>query len=410
MAGTSNILAIRVSLSCSRSAGAGEQRVPGTVRPGSPHTGLFGGFPCSGAPTLKLLMLTRYGRLGASSRMRSHQYLPWLEAFGIEVTITPLLPDAYVNGLQHGRKPWREVLAAYPQRIWALLSSHRFDLIWIEKEALPWLPAGFELALMSHKKPYVLDYDDAVFHYYDQHKRPWIKSILETKHPALISGAALVVAGNAYLADYATTNGARRVELIPTVIDLDRYEPERSKPSPANGLPLTVGWIGQRSTSDFLRPLAPIFERLHNEGQMQFRAIGIDAEALGIPMTSEVWSEDTEAESIQHLNVGIMPLEDGPFQRGKCGYKLIQYMACSLPVVASPIGANRSIIEHGVNGFLAKTSEQWEDALRLLASDPAVRLSMGLAGRIKVEKNYCLQVTAPRLANLLFDVAASPHA
>ena len=350
---------------------------------------------------MRVLALTRYGRTGASSRMRFHQYLPALEAAGIQVDMAPLFSDGYVRGLQQGRRnPW-EVLRAYAGRVGALRRAAGFDLLWIEKEALPWLPAGLELALMSGRVPFVLDYDDAVFHGYDQHRSAWVRQWLAGKHPALMRRAALVVAGNDYLADFARAAGAARVEAVPTVIDLARY-PAPGCDARAGALP-TVGWIGQRATASFLAPLAPVFERLSAEGRARFAAIGIDTAALGLPMQSVPWTEATEVASISQFDVGIMPLVDEPFERGKCGYKLIQYMACGLPVVASPVGVNRQIVEHGVNGFLAETPEQWQEALQTLAADAGLRQRMGQAGRHKVEQRFCLQVTGPRLAGLLKD-------
>jgi glycosyltransferase involved in cell wall biosynthesis len=170
-------------------------------------------------------------------------------------------------------------------------------------------------------------------------------------------------------------------------------------------VPPCVGWIGQRATASFLAPYAPLFERLSSDGLARFAAIGIDAQALGLPMASIPWTEQTEVASIAGFDIGIMPLLDGSFERGKCGYKLIQYMACGLPVVASPVGVNRQIVEHGVNGFLAETPEQWEQALQTLLADADLRQRMGQAGRQKVERQYCIQVTGPRLATLLNDSA-----
>ena len=349
-------------------------------------------------------MLSRYGRLGASSRMRSYQYQPWLEAAGIRITMAPLFSDKYVRGLQQNTKNLLEAARAYAGRVQALLGSRRFDLLWIEKEALPWLPAWLEKALLSGAVPYVLDYDDAVFHYYDQHRNPVVRALLAGKHPALIQRAALVVAGNAYLADFARAAGAGRVELVPTVIDLERYPLASTHPGEMAGPPC-VGWIGQRATAAFLAPYAPLFGRLSADGLARFAAIGIDAPSLGLPMASIPWSEPTEVASIMRFDSGIMPLIDAAFERGKGGYKLIQYMACGLPVVASPVGVNRQIVEHGVNGFLAETPEQWEAALRTLLADAGLRQRMGRAGREKVERHYCIQATAPILSRLLLDAA-----
>ena len=336
--------------------------------------------------------------------MRFYQYLPWLEAAGIQITVAPLLPDAYVQGLQRNYKSPVESVRAYAGRVQALLASRKFDLLWIEKETLPWLPAWFEKMLLPGAVPYVLDYDDAVFHYYDENSNPVVKALLAGKHPALIQGAALVVVGNEYLAEFARRAGALHVELVPTVIDLARY-PLATRKLAVDDAPPCVGWIGQRATASFLLPYAPIFERLSAEGLARFAAIGIDAQSLGLPMASIPWTEQTEVAAMASFDIGIMPLLDGSFERGKCGYKLIQYMACGLPVVASPVGVNREIVEHGVNGFLAETPEQWEQALQTLLADPGLRQRMGQAGRQKVERQYCVQVTGPIMAALLKNAA-----
>lgn len=349
---------------------------------------------------MRVLALPRYGRLGASSRMRFYQYLPALAAAGVEVSVAPLFPDAYVHGLQLGRRPAGEVLRSYARRVARLLRGGALDLLWVEKELLPWVPARVERWLLGRRVPLVLDYDDAVFHLYDQHPRAAVRRLLAGKHPSLVRSAAVVVAGNDYLAGYATRAGARAVAVVPTAVDLDRYPPPAFA-APGDAGPPRVGWIGQRATAEFLRPLAPLLERLHAAGKARFVAVGIDPAALGLPLERWPWSEETEVESLRALEIGIMPLTDSPFERGKCGYKLVQYMACGLPVVASPVGVNRTLVEPGVNGFLATTPREWEAALEALLADAALRRRMGEAGRRKIEAAYCTRVTGPRLAELL---------
>jgi hypothetical protein len=349
-------------------------------------------------------MLSRYGRLGASSRMRSYQYLPWLEAAGMEVTLAPLFSDVYVQGLQRNTKSPQEALRAYVGRVKTLLAGRKFDLLWIEKETLPWLPAWVEKMLLPSGVPYVLDYDDAVFHYYDRSQNPVVKALLADKHPALMQGAALVVAGNNYLAEFTRQALAPKVKVVPTVIDLDRYPVAMCERNAESALPC-VGWIGQRTTASFLAPYVSLFKRLTSDSLARFAAIGIDAQSLGLPMDSIAWTEQSEVAYIASFDIGIMPLLDGAFERGKCGYKLIQYMACGLPVVASPVGVNCQMVEHGVNGFLAKTPEEWEQALHTLLADADLRQRMGQAGRRKVEKQYCIQKTGPVVAELLLEAA-----
>lgn len=337
--------------------------------------------------------------------MRSFQYLPWLQSASINVTVAPLFSDQYVRGLQYNTKNLAEALSAYAGRIKALLSFKKFDLLWIEKEALPWLPAWFEKALLPKSIPYVLDYDDAVFHHYDQHRSSLVRRLFSGKHPALMRDAVLVVAGNAYLADFANQAGAVRVELVPTVIDLDRYPVAVLKPDNTINLSPCIGWVGQRVSASFLSPYKSLFTHMSASGKARFVAVGIDTVSLDLPMESIAWSEQTEVQSIASFDIGIMPLRDDPFSRGKCGYKLIQYMACGLPVVASPVGVNCQLVEHGVNGFLADTPEQWEYALNTLRADAGLRLSMGQAGRKRVEEHFCIQATAPKLASMLIAAA-----
>lgn len=349
---------------------------------------------------MRVLALTRYGRKGASSRLRFYQYLPTLEADGIHVEIAPLFSDTYVQNLQAGQRSVLEVAKAYVRRVIYMLRAGDFDLLWVEKELLPWLPSWLEKALLVGNLPFVLDYDDAVFHTYDQHSNSWVRKFLSGKHPDLMQRAEVIVVGNDYLADFARVSGAPNVETVPTVIDLERYSSTNNLQLKSENKPC-VGWIGQRATAAFLTPLTSIFQRLSEDGVASFTAVGIQASSFDLPMASIPWTEDTEVQSIRGFDIGIMPLLDEPFERGKCGYKLIQYMACGLPIVASPVGVNSQIIEHGVNGFLAETPLEWEMALRTLVSDPAMRIRMGQAGRQKVEQQYCLQVTATRLMKLL---------
>lgn len=355
---------------------------------------------------MKILMLTFYGELGASSRLRSYQYIPWLEKNGIQVTISSLLSDKYIRHLQDGSRSQLEVLKGYFSRLKMVTTLDKYDILWIEKECYKWLPAWIEKVLILNRIPYVLDYDDAVFHNYGQHPNFLIRYLLANKHPQLMRGSALVIAGNYYLADFARKAGAKNIETIPTVIDLSKYH----YVSPLkDSSPPCIGWIGQRSTAKQLYALNPLFQRLLAEGKSRLLAIGINASELQIPMESVPWSEEKEVDLISRLDIGIMPLEDSSFNRGKCGYKLIQYMSCGLPVVASPIGVNCKIVEHGINGFLASTIAEWESALEKLLSDPGLRFRMGQASRQKVEREYCVQVTAPRLVESLKNVMYARH-
>lgn len=348
-----------------------------------------------------VLLLTKYARNGASSRYRTFQYLPWLEKAGIHCQVMPLFDEAYlVHRYQTGRGHAEDILRAFLRRLGAIFTARRFDLVVVEYELLPYLPALPERWLGLLGVPFVVDYDDALFHQYDQHKNAWVRWLLGEKIARVMRGAQMVTAGNAYLADYARRAGAKHVEIIPTVIDLERYPRLLTTQSP-NSI-FTIGWIGSPATAKYLQAIAPALAEICNGGRGRVCLIGSGPVDLpGVPVEVLQWDETTEVNTMQQFDVGIMPLPDEPWERGKCGFKLIQYMACGLPIVASPVGVNCEIVEPGVNGFLARTTEEWTQALRTLSQDAGLRQRMGQAGRIKVEVGYSLQVTGPKLAALL---------
>lgn len=348
---------------------------------------------------LRVLALTRYGSLGASSRLRFLQYLPFLSEQNIQVETQALFDDAALESrYARGRYGLTLTMRSFFKRICALRQSQRVDLLWIEKEALPWWPLWLEQTLLGDV-PYVLDYDDAVFHQYDQHRLGLLRRIFGQRLDRLMEQSALVVAGNEYLTNRARASGARYVALLPTVIDLQRY------PTPtwqhANSETPRIVWIGSPSTATYLQMLLMPLQQLAEQFNYVLKVIGAKVDLPGVPTESIEWAEEKEVAELSMSDIGVMPLPDTPWEQGKCGYKLIQYMACGLPVVASPIGANLQIVQDSVNGFLADTAESWMIALKTLLTDAALRIQMGKAGRLQVERSYCLQVTGPKLAELL---------
>lgn len=353
---------------------------------------------------MKTSILSRYGRLGASSRLRMVQYEAVLEAHGLSPTLYPFFDDVYLEKLYGGQSTLRQSLNAYSRRIYQSSRINDADLIWLEKEAFPWMPWPLERVFHSDQVPIVLDFDDAVFHRYDMHRCSTVRLALGRKLDHLMANAALVTAGNRYLADRAHKAGARRIEIVPTVVDLDSYS-RRSASDLAT--PLRIGWIGTPGTwTEYMAGMMGMLSQVALNSEARIVAVGAGKAADADPLLDVLpWSEDTEAMRIQGMDIGVMPLSDTPWARGKCGYKLIQYMACGIPVVASPVGVNTEIVEHGVNGFLASTEAEWREALMTLLRDDLLRRQMGEAGRRKVEKHYSLQVWGPRVANLLREVA-----
>lgn len=355
---------------------------------------------------MKLLCLPRYGRLGASSRLRIYQYFPWFRQRGIEVQCQPLLNDHYIQSLYTNKSAPISVLLGYLGRMRLLLASRQVDVLYVEKEILPWLPGMLELGLLPRNVRLAVDYDDAVFHNYDQHSSSIVRALFGKKLDQFMARADIVTVGNSYLGDRAISVGSRQIEYVPTVIDLDRYPLRVRHPSTTNEV--IVGWIGSPFTAKYLKIVSRVLEKLRQSYRIRCVAIGVQEDQLvGTPFIQMPWHEDTEVSSLNGLDIGIMPLPNAPWERGKCGYKLIQYMACGLPVVASPVGVNREIVRHGESGFLADSDADWANSLEQLVSDASLRARMGAAGRERVEREFCLQVQGPRLAQMLYDLGTN---
>lgn len=272
----------------------------------------------------------------------------------------------------------------------------------LEKELFPFCPAIIERFFGLLGIRYVVDYDDAIFHNYDQHRFWLVRKILAKKIDVVMRHSALVTAGNDYLAQRARDAGAKNIEVIPTVVDVDRYffTPK------TNTQNLVVGWIGSPATQHYLFELTPVFKNLKKQFNVDFVAVGASQKGLeNTPVNVEQWTEEAEVSSIQKFDIGIMPLTDSLWERGKCGYKLIQYMACGVPVVGSSVGVNKQIIKHGENGFLVKKLLDWEFMLATLLKSEELRLHMGLQGRKQVENWYSVQVQALRLERLMREIA-----
>ncbi len=356
---------------------------------------------------MKVLVLTRYSALAASSRYRFHQYFPYLTQHGIEVTVAPLLGDGYINKIYNrpGATGHFDTVRAYARRVAALVSARRkYDLLWVQMEAFPWLPGPLESALLKLAPRYVVDYDDAWFHRYELHPSGTVRTALGGKIERVMRDAALVVAGNDYIAARARQAGARRIEQLPTVIDLEKYP---LTPQPHNA-PFTVGWIGSPRSDQGLRTIQPALAQFCREADARLVTVGSGQLDLpDVPIELRPWTEATEVAEMLRFDVGIMPLQDSPWERGKCGFKLIQNMATARPVIASPVGVNDQIVSPHLNGFLAETQDEWLNALRLLHADAnGLRQKLGAAGRRRVEQQYCLQVTAPLLTRWLREAAA----
>jgi len=269
-----------------------------------------------------------------------------------------------------------------------LLTASKYELIWIEKEAFPFLPSYAEWILEKSGKGYVVDYDDAVFHNYDQNSDWLVRTWMGDKIDWVMRHSRMVLAGNVYIRDRAIQAGAKAVTLLPTVIEPIHYQ--KKEHSIKSNL-VTIGWIGSPTTLKYLLKLQTVFEKLAERHDFELLIINAKpAKSLdyGFKVRWIPWSEATEVKSILQMDIGVMPLPDNKWERGKCAYKLIQYMACGLPVVASPVGMNTEVVDHGENGFLAASLEDWEGYLGELIQNATLRKEMGDKGFELVGQKY----------------------
>ena len=357
-----------------------------------------------GKEQISALFLTKYSREGASSRYRFLQYFPFLEVSGIACSFSPLTDAKYLEHLYaSGRGTPGDFARSLMRRIAALSAVNKYDVVVIEYEILPYFPPIFESIIKKAGIPYIVNYDDAIFYRYSLHPNALVKRILGGKIDTVMRKADLVIAGNDYLADYARKAGAARTEVLPTVVDLVRYP---GSPAGKNDI-FTIGWIGSPTTAKYLKEITPALAEVCANGRARLVLIGSGPMELpGVPVEVRPWSEEREVSDLESCDAGIMPLHGGLWECGKCGLKLIQYMACGLPVVVSPVGMNNQLVQDGVNGFPAKDTAGWVKALTALRDDRALRTRMGQSGRRKVEAEYSLEVAAPRLAALIRQVVA----
>lgn len=351
---------------------------------------------------MRVLALAKYGSRAASTRQRILQYTPYLAKREIEIELRPLLDDHYIERLARGEpQPRSTIVNSYLRRVADLFRARRFDVIWIQYEAFPYLPTIAEQLLRLVGVPIVYDIDDAIFHQYDRHSSPVIRKMLGRKLVPLLRGASVCLCGNAYLQAYASQYCSNSI-IVPTVVDTKDYHPTAE----VRSMPPVIGWIGSPSTWSYVEPMLPtLLPQLARYGATM-RVVGAGPRARGIAGIDAIdWTEANEVADIQQMDIGIMPLPDEPWARGKCGYKLIQYMACGLPVVASPVGVNQEIVMPGKNGFLATNFSEWVDALDKLICDPDLRRAFGRDGLAVVETRYSLQSQQDRVASALEQAA-----
>ncbi len=351
---------------------------------------------------IRVLGLSLYGPQAASHRVRLSQFQIGLAAHGIQLEIQSLLDDAYLQRRFAGsRLSLLALLVAYGRRLRVLWRAKRFDLLIVYGELLPLWPGWLERLLLQ--VPFFYDCDDAFHLKYRQGRLRWLRPHLGAKIDRMMAAAMAITAGNAELVAHASRFNAN-VTLLPSVVDTEHYRPASAPLADSAHQPFTVGWIGSPSTAPYLQLLVEPLQQLALERAVRLLVIGASAPAIaGAEVIEQPWSLQQEPALIQQFDVGVMPLPDTPWARGKCAYKLIQCMACAIPVIASPVGANVEAVPPAC-GILASSADQWLAAFRQLAANPALRSRLGAAGRQWVEERYSLRSALPMLQGVIQEV------
>jgi glycosyltransferase involved in cell wall biosynthesis len=338
-------------------------------------------------------------------RFRMEQWAPHLAARGIDVAFEPFeSADLHERLYQPGQSARKAVLIgrAFAARARRLATLSEFDVVYVFREAALLGPALLERWIARRRVPMIFDFDDAVFERYVSPSNGYLSYVkCPGKTATICRLASHVMAGNPYLADYARRFN-NRVTVVPTTIDTTRYAPRR----PARGgETVVIGWSGSYSTVQHLDVLRAALQRLAGIVPFRLRVIGTSRYELpGVEVVASVWRAEMEVDDLREIDIGIMPLPDDRWSRGKCGLKALQYMALGIPAVCSPVGVNSDIIDHGRNGFLASAEDEWVDRLAELMRSAEARERLGAAGRQTVEERFSPVVQAPRVEEVLRSV------
>jgi glycosyltransferase involved in cell wall biosynthesis len=361
---------------------------------------------------IRVLALSPIPEEGAGCRFRISHYIPYLTANGFQVTVLPFYtPEFFKLVYQRGRfiSKAAAFLRLVAKRRGVLRDIDRYDVVWLYREAIPIGPPVIERAIMRRGVPIVFDFDDAIFLRNVSEANRVVSFLKNTTRVAEIAGFSRHVSpGNDVLGAYARRFSSR-VTVVPTTVDTDRFRPREDQHRvPADGP--VVGWIGSPTTYHYVEQMAPLLKQLSARHQFTLKISGAGRPVHfdGVRVQDEPWSMAKEVELFNTCDIGIYPLEDDDWARGKCGFKAIQFMACGVPVVASAVGVNREIIRDGENGFLASTTAEWSQKLERLLTEPELRRRFAIAGRSTIEQKYSVTVTAPIVASILREAALQP--
>lgn len=337
-------------------------------------------------------------------RFRFEQYLDIFKKGGINCTVDPFISKTlhkifYKKGMYLQKSFY--LFCCFLKRFLTLLRSFRYDMIFIHREACPFGITLLESFFKFINKKIIYDFDDAIYLSNVSNSNRIARAL---KNPAkirkIIELSDTVIVGTPYLKDYALRFN-KNTKIIPTTIDTDKYRLARKQYS--KDAAVCIGWSGSYTTAQHLILLKNVFRKLFNKFKIQIKVIGApsDFSIDGLPIVQKEWRLDNEIGELSSFDIGVMPLPDDEWGRGKCGLKALQYMALGIPVVCSPVGVNKEIIRDGANGFSADSEEEWIEKISRLIEDSELRKRIGFAGRKTVEANFSVKANAPKYLEII---------
>ena len=342
-------------------------------------------------------------------RFRLEQWEPTLRRRGVEIDYAPFESDELHRVLHQPGQIGRKislVTSSFVDRLRLLNSVKQYDVCYLFREAALLGPPVFERLLKRKGIPIVFDFDDAVFVSYRSPSNGYLSYLkFAGKTKTICRVSAHVMAGNPYLAEYARQFN-EHVTVVPTTIDTEKYLVRQD--GGASDVPV-IGWTGSFSTVQHLDTLRGALQKLASRERFRLRVIGTPEYRLeGVEVDVMPWRSETEIEDLRPIDVGIMPLPEDAWSKGKCGLKALQFMALGIPVACSPVGVNTVIIQDGENGFLAATEDEWVEKLAQLLRSAELRRKIGMAGRTTVEQTYSAAAQAPRVYDILAQMVQEP--
>ncbi|MEM6631027.1 MAG: glycosyltransferase family 4 protein [Bacteroidota bacterium] len=338
-----------------------------------------------------------------SQRFRLEHYLPYLEEHGITYDYVPFYSEKVWNIMYRKGKVLAKVLGVmqgFLKRILLLFRLRKYDKVFVHREATPLGPPFFEWwATHVFRKELIFDFDDAIWlPNASQVNRFSLYLKWNKKVNRIIKWAEVNIAGNKYLEEHSQKFSSNSI-LIPTVVDTENHHKGiaiQDIDSP------NIGWTGSITTLEYLSPLVPVIAELEKKYEFTFYVIANVNPNYSLNSVKFIpWNKETEIVDLLRFQIGVMPLVDNPWTRGKCGFKAIQYMALGQPALASPVSANKEIIDHGVNGFFCSSDEDWYQSLEKLLLDKSLRERMGKEARKKIQEKFSVKATLPPFVHTL---------